>query len=145
METLHSLDSIDVGFESLPSVGSTKVVESPSYGQYMMRCVAHLDWFPTAIPPAEAMKIFDKFHPTKWAAAILLQPNNIECQHNRFCALFVAMDEDNADWFAKNKDTKASYIEHLKNTRSRIKKLPVGISAKQLEKNLTGLGSVVFA
>lgn len=145
METIHSLDNFDVGFESLPSVGSTKVIESPYYGQYMMRCVAHLDWFPPTVTPTQAMKIFDKFHPTKWAATLLLQPNNIKCRHNRYCAIFVAVEADNADWFAKNKDSGASYLEHLKKTKSRIKKLPIGISVKQLEKNLTGLGPMVFA
>lgn len=90
------------------------------------------------------MKILSKFHPMRWQCAVGIQPNNKECRHNRYCAIWVALEEDNTLWYENNKDKDASFIKHLKETKSRSMTLPVAVKTKSVKKKLEGLGDMVF-
>lgn len=139
-----SLDSFDIDYNNLPLLGNTQTVGSDIYGTYNIRCVAHLDWFPVSLEATQARRILDKYHPMKWCGALALQHNNPECRHNRYVALWVALDEDNLDRYKDNEEPESSYVKYIRESKRRNKNIPVAISTKDVRKNLTGLGDMVF-
>lgn len=121
--------------ENLAEVGTLREIQSEQYGVYYMRCIANLDWFPSEISPEESMLWFEKFHPRHYYGSYMLVLGDATADINKYCSLFVALEEDNKDWFILNKQCK--FAEYIRERKLRNKNLPVAASQKQVNNWLT--------
>lgn len=96
-----------------------------------MRCVANLDLFPGGVPTHEFLSWVDNYHPKNLGFGYKLVGSN-SGDEDRFISVMFAMQEDNLDWYANNKDSK--YIQQVKKKVS----LPIACTNKELQKFLQG-------
>lgn len=122
--------TISTSKEFLSKVGDTRIVTSESYGKYVMRCVANIDWFPQGVDATEYFAWSNKHHPKNFAASYILDGDPAPGER-RYVSLFVALEDDNIHWFDQNRN--CSYLTQTKRRRC---KLPVATSKKALERFL---------
>lgn len=120
--------SISISKDHLVPVGTIKVISSTSYGEYTMRCIANIAWYGKGMDH----NTVSEYHPKHWAGAYFVLSDTAAID-SAYSSLFVALDEDNKDWYRNNKD-----CEYVKATGGRVKELPVtsqpGLIKKFLEK-----------
>ena len=117
--------------EFLSKVGDTRIVTSDNYGKYVMRCVANIDWFPQGVDANEYFAWSNKHHPKKFAASYILDGDPTPGVERRYVSFFVALEDDNAQWFDQNRN-----CAYLVQTKRRRCKLPVATSKKAIERFL---------
>jgi len=118
--------------EFLSNVGDTRIVTSESYGKYVMRCVANINWFPKDVDATEYFKWSEKHHPKQFAASYMLDGDPTPMVDRQYVSLFVALEEDNTSWYDENRN--CSYLQQTQ--RRRRCTLPVATSKKTLDKFL---------
>jgi hypothetical protein len=121
-------DSIDLTKDHLYKVNTIITIHSDSYGTYYMRCIANVNWFHESV----SFEDFTKYHPKNWAGSYKISHGNADV--SRYVGIFVALDEDNKDWFKNNKDSECA--RYLIANKKRNKTLPVTSSVKAVEKFL---------
>lgn len=113
----------------LSPVGTLHVVTSSTYGSYVMRCVANIDWFP-GVDANEYFKWAERYHPKHFAAAYLLVSDPDPGVDSRYSSLFVPLESDNADWYDENRT--CQYLQQVKGRRT----LPIVLAQKELDRFL---------
>lgn len=125
------MTTFNVSKNHLLPVGTKRIVPSDQYGSYVMRCVANLDLFPAEMKTHEFLAWVDKFHPKNLGVGYKLIGSN-SGEEDRFISVMFAMQEDNLDWYANNKDSK--YVQQVKKKVT----LPIACTNKELQNFLQG-------
>lgn len=125
------MTTFNLSKDHLIPVGTKKLIKSDQYGNYVMRCVANLDLFPQGITTNEFLSWANKFHPKNLNVGYKLVGSN-SGEEDRFISVLFAMQEDNLDWYANNKDSK--YVQQVK----RKVPLPIACTNKELQNFLQG-------
>lgn len=120
------MNTLSISKDHLVPVGTIKTVDSDNYGTYRMRCIANVAWYDRSVDG----ETISKYHPKHWAGSYHIVSDNTALD-SAYSSIFVALDEDNKDWYRNNRD-----CEYVKETGRRVKKLPVTSRVKDVKKFL---------